>query len=270
MSKTIKNHFLHEAYQKGFLNGNMKLFCYKKINGKWVFDGEKTPAQIMFKRKDHPQLHENYLSKLETKWSPVLKKIQKLELDISQKEKEKLAEFIVWQFERVPNTRKIAKKYNQEQIEIGKDEIKKTKDLSDFQKKVGVLLWDKLMNDEEMTLRFRENPTTSLKDEILSLNWNFFIASSNIGFLTTDDPFRNHFRDKEEVTYFMPLSKKVMVWIFANKKSNKNYILDLNENQTSNLNWEFVKIAREYIVGPNKDEIEKLTKRYNEIFDKKD
>lgn len=267
MNKTRKNHFLPEFYLKGFLNENRKLFSYKKVRGTWRYYGEKTPGEIFFEKKMHPQLHEDFLGTKESVWSKIFEKLKNKEIfSIRDDEYYKIGEFIAWQFLRLPNSMKIAKDFNDEQIQESFSRIDAEVSLSEKQKLFAKESFPKLINSPEVQLHFRNNSVKEFKKMILSRGWLFLVAPEDIDFLTSDAPF--YAGGAVGNQHFIPLTKKIMLLI-GNKPLEKLEIIPYFpacKKMVDNLNFHIAKLASDYIAGPNKVQVEKNANEINRIF----
>ncbi len=267
MNKTRKNHFLPEFYLKGFLNESQKLFSCRKVRGSWQYYGEKDPGEIFFKKKMHPQLHEDFLSTRESIWNKIFEKLRKKDLfSIKEDEYYKIGEFAAWQFLRLPNSMKIAKDFNDEQVQKSLSKIDAEVRLSEKQKLFTKDLFPKIINSPEVQLHFRSNSVKEFSKMIFYRGWVFLVAPNDINFLTSDSPF--YAGGAVGNQHFIPLTKTVMLLI-GNKPLEKLEIIPYFpacEKMVNNLNFHIAKLASEYIAGPNRIQVEKNANEINKIF----
>lgn len=271
MNNPPKNHhFVPEFYQKGFASDEGKLYAYTKQYGSIK---ERTPAQILYKKhlhtialgKENMVAIETFYSSIEGEFAKYRKLIQEnlKNPDIIKSLKEnpnfiKISKILIaTQFWRTPCQKNLAIEYASKLLELYDHATPEIKDILGHDRKFIKFLKKRAPKEDAIKIiQFFLLPLISFDLSDGVGNFHYYIAPSDLGFLSSDRPviYDNYDQLFSFKSLYFPLCKEILL-VCSEKEIEK-----ININSINNL---ITTKANEVIISASREQLEEIKRNSN-------
>jgi hypothetical protein len=229
-----RHHFVAESYLSAFCNGDGKLCVYFKDKaGEFQFI---RPDAIAFEKfyysqpipgggKDNNSL-EDFFSKIETQWSPLVRKIERRE-GISKNDKINLLQFVLLHRVRVPAARDAAEKILAERVKMEALQLVASGAISSPPESLGDLSETlRVAIDPHMSIHAMVSMAEGMAKVFDAIGFELLENQTGQEFITSDNPViffdptvslsliepYNISRSRLDIEFMFPISPRLMLW----------------------------------------------------------